>query len=243
LLAKGDDYALSYAVAQLREGEWKTIKPIQLPSYHNLRGLIPAAALSLKPEETFAGAAFSGYVATDSGPKGSRRSTIIGTTGIADVNAETVRNFDAVTDIAGTYVGKKLVAQFSLTKYDIQYHDFASNGLARTSQKRFSFMPAIFAFKSFFPLVIEDKAAEAGVGDSRLPGLFVPGDFIYSKATQVLAPSYENGRLRSIERPALFHLESNDCSALPTAKAADKNGPSELVFFCGDHFASVPLRY
>ncbi len=66
-----------------------------------------------------------------------------------------------------------------------------------------------------------------------MPALFTPGDFIFSKDTQVIAPQYDSsGNLAALSRPAKFHLESQPgCTALPTAKAADEQGPAELVFF------------
>jgi subtilisin family serine protease len=236
LVAKGDDYALDYGLVQLREGSWSDVHPVTLPVFHNLHGLIASQILPLDAGTDFAGASFSGYVDTDAGPHGSRRSTLIGTQGMADVTAAPSRRFDVVTDVTGSFAGAGRIAEFSLTKFDVQYTDFTQNRSARASQKRFSFLPTIFTLKSFFPLV--------GVeGKQRVPGLFVPGDFVFSKATQLFLPRYDaSGQLSGIARPAALHLESGPgCEALATARAADTSGPAELLFFCGDHFTSIPV--
>jgi hypothetical protein len=239
LLAQGKDYALQYATAELINGTWTHFKSIELPTYHNIRGIVASPVLSLNRDAGFVGAAFPGFVQSDVGPKGSRRTTVIGSRGLDDFTAYPLRNFDAITDVTATFLGDHARSQFTLTKYEIQFHDFSQQSTVMLSQKRFSFLPAIFAIKSFFPAIAQDSNQE------RLPALFVPGDFIFSKATQVILPRYNSlGRLEALTRPAKFHLESKPgCTALSSAKAADENGPTELVFFCGDRFLAFPLRY
>jgi hypothetical protein len=239
LLAQGSDYALQYATAELIGGAWTHINPVTLPTYHNLRGIVASPVLSLNRDAGFAGAAFPGFVESDVGPKGSRRTSVINPAGAADFTAYPLRNFDAITDVTATYLGDHARAQFTLTKYQIQFHDFNQQSTVMMSQKRFSFLPAIFAIKSFFPVIAQDTQGE------RLPALFVPGDFVFSKATQVILPRYNaSGKLEALTRPAKFHLESKPgCTALATARAADTNGSSELVFFCGDRFLTFPLNY
>jgi hypothetical protein len=239
LLAKGEDYALQYATAELSGGTWTHITPVSLPTYHNLRGIVASPVLSLNQDAGFAGAAFPGFVESDVGPKGSRRTSVISPSGASDFTAYPLRNFDAITDVTATYLGDHARAQFTLTKYQIQFHDFNQQSTVMLSQKRFSFLPAIFAIKSFFPVVAQNALQE------RIPALFVPGDFVFSKATQVILPRYNaSGKLEALTRPAKFHLESKPgCTALASAKAADASGSSELVFFCGDRFLAFPLNY
>jgi hypothetical protein len=245
LLAKGDDYALEFARAEMLDGQWKNIEPLRMGTYHNIHGIVASTALSLDPGAASAGASFSGFAEADSGPKGGRRTTLVVGANAIDMNILPIRNFDAITDVSGTYSGAKRLAAFSLTKYEIQFHDVTGGKTAMTSLKRFSFLPDIFTIKTLFPLVIKDAELERVTGETRSPALFVPGDFLYSKATQVIAPKFDSqGNLVALTRPAKFHLESKDgCTALPTAKAADLNGPAELVFFCGDRFLSAPLVY
>lgn len=249
LLANGTNYALEYATAELTEGKWQKIQPISLSQFHNLRGLIASSVLSLDTNATFAGTAFAGYVTGDVGPKGSRRTTVLGSGGISSLTTYPLRNFDAVTDIAGTFASLdgKRQAQFALTKYEVQYHD-ATQGEQKavmTSQNRFSFLPSIFTMKSFFPLLVEDQKLKQSLGWAHIPALVVPGDFIFSKATQVIVPDYnETGRLRSLVRPAKFHLESKvGCVALPSVLPASETTPAALVFFCEDRFLRFPVRY
>ncbi|MGZ3658820.1 MAG: S8 family peptidase [Bdellovibrionota bacterium] len=246
LLSKGTDYINDYVLAEIANGAWKNIQPLSLTAYHNIVGIIPSPVLSLDPGQSFLGSAFSGYVATDVGPKGSRRSTVIKPDGTTlDLTAASIRNFDAVTDVKGTFVGAKRVGQFSLTKYEIQYHDFTNGLAAMTSQRRFSFLPSIFSIKSVFSMVVEDSSLARATGESRIGGLYIPGDFVFTRAAQVIVPKFNgSGKLESVGRPAMFQLEAEKgCSALASAKIADSNGPSEFVFQCGDHFLSVPMAY
>jgi hypothetical protein len=200
----------------------------------------------LEPSTSFGGTAFAGFVQADSGPHGSRRTTLIEPDfNSADVTATSIRNLDVITDVTGTYIGAKRLSQFTLSQYEIQFHDYVNSRVEMITQKRFSFLPQILSQKSFFPLLVADKTLSHATGETREPAIFTPGDYLFSKATQVISPRFDSkGQLEALQRPALFHLESQEgCSALPTAKPADSNGPSELVFFCGDHFTSVPLSY
>jgi subtilisin family serine protease len=248
LLAKGKDYALEYATAELVEGTWKNITPITQPSYHNFRGIIPSPVFSLNSNAPLAGYSFSGFVGAEVGPGGGLRATLVpfdGARATMDFVGAPIRNFDAITDIPGIFAGLSRQAMFSLTKYEIQLHDFSRNQSAMTSLKRFSFMPNTLAVKSVFPLLVQDHKLLRATGETRVPALFTPGDFIFSKATQVIAPRFDaNGNVIALKRPARFHLESkNGCTALPTPRAFDRSSPSELLFFCGDRMIAVPLSY
>ncbi|MFX6027679.1 hypothetical protein ABTE84_20230, partial [Acinetobacter baumannii] len=81
-------------------------------------------------------------------------------------------------------------------------HDFANGQIAMTSQRRFSFLPSIFAIKAVFPLVAQDNG-------QRVAGLYIPGNFVYTKSAQVIVPRFtSNGKLESVLRPAAFQLEA-----------------------------------
>lgn len=245
LLATGDDYNLSYATAELVQGKWQNVQAITFPQYHYLRGIVASAGISLDPSTSYAGTAFSGYVDSDSGPKGSRRTTLITPPSVQDITAYPLRNFDAVADVTGTYQGPKRAGQFVLTKYEIQYLDITHGKSAMTNQKRFSFLPDILAIKGFFPTVVEDKDLEKATGEPRVAAIFVPGDFINSKDTEVVVPVFDHsGNLETVQRPAMFHLESEgNCTALATPNPSGTGGPAEFLFFCGDRFLSAPLSY
>jgi hypothetical protein len=62
---------------------------------------------------------------------------------------------------------------------------------------------------------------------------------------EVIVPAYDAaGRLAGLSRPARFRLEAGEgCQTIGNPIRAGASAPTQVVFFCGDRFLRVPLKY
>ena len=240
LLSKGKDYGLVYATAELVDGSWRNIKPLAMAEFQHLSvGYSSLKVVSLDAEYPYAGAYFAGLVSSANGPDGGKRTTVINQGKTYSLNTVPVRNFDVILDVPGVFMGNSHHAQFSISRYEIQFTD--NDEVKMASLKRSGFQPVQQVLKSYFPALAWNRNNKSYL----VPVLFRPGDFVFSKAVDLLLPQYNaDGKLGGLIRPAKFHFETvPGCTALPAPRPASSLGPSELVFFCGDKMISVPLNW
>lgn len=150
---------------------------------------------------------------------------------------------DSLVMISGVFLGSQREGVFSMGHYDFQYHDMTRGETVGTSARRYTYLPAEVYQMQFFPVVIGDS--RGGTLNDRLPGIYVPLDYGSLKGMQIIVPSYApDGKLEGLVRPARYRLEAGDgCEALPNLIPADRDNPDQVVFFCGDKFLRVPLKY
>lgn len=247
LYAKGKGTETEYAVGEIHNGRMRSFQEISLGMFRALRGTDLTELVDLSVGQNRLGTVFS----TKSHRLARRITTLVDTdTGPGPVNdiidrvVSPMAAADIVTRIAGVYAGDHRQGIMSQTLYDLQYMDLRSGDQAITSLRRFSFLPGVFFFSLFFPVVIGDSLADDRSGD-RLPGMYIASGLGLSTRLEVITPRYDDsGELVSLLRPARFRFEeSPTCVSLENALPATRERPTQLAFFCGDRFLRVPLLY
>lgn len=225
LLAKGEGYDLTYILAELKEGKWTSLKKIEGQDFHYLKGVQAPPVLSNL--ESQSAAAFSGSV---QGPnfRGLERTSIISNGILTSFQLAPQRPFDRIRDVTAVFQVENQLSAFSLSQYEILYHDLKTGQKLSIDQKRFSFLPEILALKSYFPVLVGGK----------IPALYVPAGFLLSRSTQIILPIHgADGKLTELRRPARFRiLPAKGCEILPKVSAA-----GEMKVFCGDRFHKIRL--
>jgi|GEM_PF-6560145 len=225
LLAQGEGYDLSYTIAELKNGKWKSLKEISGQDFHYLKGVQAPPVISDLVSSP--AAAFSGSV---QGPnfRGSERTSIISDGALTSFQLAPQRPFDRILDVTAVFQVKDQLSAFSLSQYEILYHDLKTGQRLSIDQKRFSFLPEILALKSYFPVLVGGK----------IPALYVPAGFLLSRSTQIILPIQgTDGKLTELRRPARFRLlPAKGCEILPKISSG-----GEMKAFCGDRFHKIRL--
>ncbi len=148
---------------------------------------------------------------------------------------------DSLTSIVAGFTtpqGQASVAAQSI--YELQYHDLARGEVVSTSLRRFSFLPGFFFLRLFFPAIGEMSSTGA-----RTPMVFLPAGLGTGASVEVLVPRRApSGALEALVRPARLRLSApTGCEAMGNVIPATNQDPAALVFFCGDAFWRVPMKY
>lgn len=246
LFAKGVGTEMEYAVAEALDGQFKGFRSVGLGRFRALRGVDLREVTSLSP-----GLGFTGTMFTTDSYRGAQRMTALidrpekpGLVDqILDQTLTSASEIDSVTKVAAVYLGERRSGVIQQTIYDLQYIDLNTKEAAATSLRRFSFLPGFFFFNIFYPAVLEDSNAHRGA--DRLPGVYVPSGLGLTQGLEVIVPRYANdGRLEGLVRPARLRLDAAaGCEALGNALPATEESPTQVMFYCGDHFVKVPLEY
>ena len=247
LLAKGESYRREYFTAVIKETrpgsgpEITDVVTLSMKRYRMLIGadsVIPVSSLAPSPDPM--GTAF-----TSPGVRGALRTVFLmrGTQSAGyssfDSTQSSASPTDTVMRVAGLFASSARAAAFTQTQYDLLYHDLGSNEFVSTSMHRFSYLSQLAFVRSFVPAVVGD-----GTG-GRLPGVLVFGDLTGIDSSEVIVPEYgTDGKLLGLTQPARLRLvPGTGCQRVRNPIDADQNAPTQLLFFCGDHFVTIPLTF
>jgi len=211
----------------------------------NLGGFRQLRPTAVAPVLSTAGGVVGTLFHTDSFRSALRVSTLHGTRGQSIPSFDQVltpmSQMDSLTSIVAGFTtpqGQASVAAQSI--YELQYHDLARGEVVSTSLRRFSFLPGFFFLRLFFPAIGELSSSGA-----RAPMVFLPAGLGTGASVEVLVPRRSaNGALEALVRPARLRLAApSGCEAMGNVIPAQAQSPASLVFFCGDSFWRVPMRY
>jgi subtilisin family serine protease len=239
VLSKGTGYRVDYFRATVSNQKLGNLEPLSFTRFRNLRAApMISEVLNLDASNESGGTAYSG-----SSDGGAFRTTLFPTTSTQvrwDSKLQPMNVTESVSEVVSTFSGAQRAAAFTLTAFELQYHDFKLGKTANSSLNKFSFIPRFIAIRKFFPVVIASS-------QERLPAVFIPLGLGDTPANEVITPEYSpQGDLLGLSRPARMRLEDTSgpqgCSSLGRPRPADSQGVSQIVFFCGDRFIRVPLN-
>ena len=211
----------------------------------NLNGFRQLRPTTIAPVLSTSGGVVGTLFHTNSFRSALRVSTIHGSRGHGLPNFDQVltpmSQMDSLTSIVAGFTspeGQTGVAAQSI--YELQYHDVSRGEVVSTSLRRFSFLPGFFFLRSFFPAI-----GELSSTGHRTPMVFLPAGFGTGSSVEVLVPRRSSsGSLEALVRPARLRLAApTGCEAMGNVVSATEREPASLVFFCGDSFWRVPMRY
>ncbi len=249
VLARGQGYPVKNFTALVSEGAVSELQLLAQPEYRNLLALpwpfqLRVQSLDRSPSEfafstSFAGPSIRGALRAtwlSARPGVPTRDWVAGAMNPTESALMAVGAFDTGSGRRGL---------FTLTQYEVQFHDLATGQVRSASQNRFSYLPVLTQNRNlkFFPVPVEDSDAPQGL---RLPGLLIPpGPLSDTPAHEVLAPLYDaQGALLALARPARLRLQDTEaCSVLGNPRPATAQSAAALMFFCGDRFLRIPLQF
>jgi subtilisin family serine protease len=131
----------------------------------------------------------------------------------------------------------------SQTIYEMQVHETKRNGatevVASTSLKKFSFMPGFFFQKLFFPLVGLDSNSQL-----KIPLIYLAQGLGTGNAMEVTAVKREFGKIVGLSRPARLRLMTpQGCESMGDPLDASGTVPARVAYICEDRVMFVPLIY
>ncbi len=217
-------------------GIWQTPAALNFPSYHMIGGLVPTMILSL--DKTAAGSS-AGVAYGSQGVLGQHRLSLVlpDQTQVQQITIAPEDPLAAIHRMVGVYRDAAGGIQaFGQSLFQIDFQDFSSGLHASTTIKRFGFVSKNLFDGYYYPLSVDSNGA------SRIPALYFPPSLGVSISSELIVPALSSdGKELRLERPAKFRIfptagKEQTCTELnPT--------PTHLVYFCGDRFIKLPLRF